>query len=64
DEAIQLQSDFAKSAYEDFVGEATKIVEMYSSLAKEAFKPTNVVRAAHPPVTAPPSKAPYTDPFN
>jgi phasin family protein len=39
DEAIQLQSDFAKSAYEDFVAQATKIGEMYSSLAKEAFKP-------------------------
>ena len=64
DEAIQLQLDFAKSAYEDFVAEATKIVEMYSSLAKEAFKPTNVVTAAQPPVPAPPSKAPYTDPFN
>jgi hypothetical protein len=39
DEAIQLQSDFAKSAYEDFVAQATKIGEMYSNLAKEAFKP-------------------------
>ena len=38
DEAIQLQSDFAKSAYEDFVTQATKIGEIYSSLAKEAFK--------------------------
>ena len=40
DEVVQLQSDFAKSAYEDLVAEATKIGEMYSSLAKEAFKPT------------------------
>jgi hypothetical protein len=40
DEAIQLQSDFVKSAYEDFVAQATKIGEMYSSLAKDAFKPT------------------------
>ena len=39
-EAIQLQSDFAKSAYEDFVAEATKIGEMYANLAKEAFTPT------------------------
>jgi hypothetical protein len=29
DEAIQLQSDFAKSAYEDFVAQATKIGEMF-----------------------------------
>ena len=40
DEAIQLQSDFAKSAYEDFVAEATKIGSLYSDLAKEAFTPT------------------------
>jgi hypothetical protein len=42
DEAIQLQSDFAKGAYEDFVAEATKLGELYSSLAKEAFKPVEV----------------------
>jgi len=39
-EAIQLQSDFAQSAYEDFVAEVAKIGAMYSSLAKEAFTPT------------------------
>jgi hypothetical protein len=50
DEAIQLQSDFAKSAYEDFVAQATKIGEMYSSLAKEAFKPITVTLPAKPPV--------------
>jgi hypothetical protein len=40
DDAIQLQSDFAKSAYEDFVAEATKISSLYSDLAKDAFTPT------------------------
>ena len=30
DEALQLQSDFAKSAYEDFLAEATKIGELYT----------------------------------
>ena len=40
DEAIQLQSDFAKSAYEDFVAEAIKIGEMYSDFAKEALAAT------------------------
>jgi hypothetical protein len=39
DEAVALQTDFAKSAYEDFVAEATKIGELYSSIAKEVFKP-------------------------
>ena len=51
-EAIQLQSDFAKSAYEDFVAQATKIGEMYSSLAKEAFKPITVTSSAKPSVPA------------
>jgi hypothetical protein len=58
EEAIQLQSDFAKSAYEDFVAEATKIGEMYSNLAKEAFKPVKVASPAQPPVSAPLSNAP------
>ena len=60
DEAIQLQSDFVKAAYEDFVAQATKVGEMYSSLAKEAFKPINVAPAAQPSVAASPSKAPVS----
>ncbi|QGM98789.1 phasin family protein [Methylocystis parvus] len=39
DEAFALQSDFAKSAYEDFVAEATKIGELYTSMTKEVLKP-------------------------
>jgi phasin family protein len=39
DSAIQIQTDFAKSAYEGFVAQATKMGELYSALAKEAFKP-------------------------
>ena len=58
DEAIQLQSDFAKSAYDDFLAYAAKIGETYSSLAKEAFKPINVASPAQSPVSASPSKAP------
>jgi hypothetical protein len=58
DEAIQFQSDFAKSAYEDFVAQATKIGEMYSSLAKEAFKPITVASPAKPSVPADSWKAP------
>ncbi|MGP0060326.1 MAG: phasin family protein [Beijerinckiaceae bacterium] len=39
DNAIQIQSEYAKSAYEGFVAQATKIGELYTNLAKEAFKP-------------------------
>ncbi|MFZ0730325.1 MAG: phasin family protein [Methylovirgula sp.] len=39
DDAIQTQSEYAKSAYEGFVTQATKIGELYTNLAKEAFRP-------------------------
>jgi phasin family protein len=37
--AVQIQSDFAKSSYEGFVAKATKINEIVTKLATEAFKP-------------------------
>jgi len=43
DSAMQIQSEYAKSAYESFVAQATKIGELYTSLAKEAFKPVESV---------------------
>ena len=39
EKAIELQSDYVKSAYEGFVAEATKLGELYSDLAKEGYKP-------------------------
>ena len=39
DNAIQIQSEYAKVAYEGFVAQTSKIGELYASLAKEAFKP-------------------------
>lgn len=39
DKAAEVQSEFMKSAYEDFVARATKIGELYVDLAKEAYKP-------------------------
>ncbi|MBA4783066.1 MAG: phasin family protein [Rhizobiales bacterium] len=39
DKAFEVQTEYAKSAYEGFVGQATKIGEMYTSLAKEVYKP-------------------------
>ncbi|MGO9774164.1 MAG: phasin family protein [Roseiarcus sp.] len=57
EEAIQLQSDFAKSAYEDFMAQATKIGEMYGNLAKEVFKPVTVASPAESSATAAPSRA-------
>jgi hypothetical protein len=39
EKAIELQQAYLKDAYEGFVAKATKIGEMYSDLAKEAYKP-------------------------
>lgn len=39
DKAIEIQSDFAKSAFEGAVAQATKIGELYSSLLKDMYKP-------------------------
>ena len=39
DKAIELQSEYAKSAYEQFMAQATKMSELYADLAKEAYKP-------------------------
>lgn len=39
DNAIQIQSEYAKVAYEGFVAQTSKISELYANLAKEAFKP-------------------------
>jgi len=39
DEAMKLQADYAKSAYETFVAESKKISELYTDFAKQTFKP-------------------------
>lgn len=39
DKAVEVQTDYAKAAYEDFVGQATKINEMIVGMAKDVYKP-------------------------
>src|SRR6266404_17372 len=39
DKVIEIQTEFAKQAYETFVAESLKIRELYSGLAKQTFKP-------------------------
>src|SRR6478736_8038877 len=39
DEAMKLQADYAKTAYETFVAESKKISELYTDFAKQTFKP-------------------------
>ena len=39
DKAIELQSEYAKSIYEDYTAQITKLGALYAELAKEAFRP-------------------------
>jgi hypothetical protein len=39
DKAIEVQTEFAKTAYETFVTESQKIGVLYSDLAKQSYKP-------------------------
>lgn len=39
DKALEVQTEYAKSAYESFVSETHKISELYVDLAKQAYKP-------------------------
>jgi hypothetical protein len=39
EKALEVQSQYLRSSYEDFVAEATKLGELYVDLAKQAYKP-------------------------
>jgi hypothetical protein len=48
--AIEVQSDYAKSAYEGFVAQATKLAALYVDVAKETYKPIEGYTAKMTPV--------------
>ena len=39
EQAIEIQSQYAKKAYDAHMAQMTKLGEMYASLARDAFKP-------------------------
>jgi hypothetical protein len=39
DKAVEVQAEYAKSAYETFVADSQKIAGLYTDLAKQTFKP-------------------------
>lgn len=39
EKALEVQTEYLRSSYEDFVAQATKLGELYSEMAKEAYKP-------------------------
>jgi hypothetical protein len=49
EKAIEIQTEFAKTAYETFVTEAQKIGALYGELAKQGYKPFGGLVAKTPP---------------
>jgi len=45
DKALEEQTEYFKSSYEDFIAQSTKLGELYVDLAKEAYKPFEGVLA-------------------
>ncbi len=45
EKAMEVQNEYLKSSYEDFVAQSTKLSELYTDLAKEAYKPFEGVMA-------------------
>ena len=44
--AVQIQTEFAKQAYEGFVAQATKVSELYTRVASDALKPVTTAYAS------------------
>src|SRR3990170_7797595 len=43
EQAIEIQSQYAKKAYDTYIAEMSKLGEMYVGLAKDAYKPVESV---------------------
>lgn len=52
DKAIEVQTGFAKEAYDAYVGQMTKIGEIYTAAAKDAMKPFEQFTAKVAPAAA------------
>jgi len=39
EQAVEIQTQFAKKAYDTYIAEVSKLGEMYAGLAKDAYKP-------------------------
>jgi hypothetical protein len=52
DKAMEVQTEYMKSAYEAFVAESQKIAGLYTDLAKHSFKPLEGMVAKFTPAAA------------
>lgn len=50
DKAIEIQTDYLKASYEGFVAQSSKVGEIATGIAKEAFKPYEGFAAKQAPV--------------
>ena len=48
EKAIEVQTDYVRTAYQGFIAHATKIGELYADLAKELYKPIEGVIGRKP----------------
>lgn len=39
EQAVEIQSQYAKKAYDTYISEVSKLGEMYAGLARDAYKP-------------------------
>jgi len=39
DQAVEIQTNYARAAYDDYMREMNKLGSMYASMAKDAYKP-------------------------
>ena len=52
DKAVEVQTEYAQTAYETFVAESQKIAQLHADLAKQAFKPLEGMVAKFNPTAA------------
>ncbi len=39
EQAVEIQSQYAKKAYDDWIAEASKLTDMYADMARGAYRP-------------------------
>lgn len=45
EKAVEIQTDYARQAYEGFVAQASRVSELYAEIARDAYQPFEVAVA-------------------
>lgn len=43
EKAVEIQTDFARQAYEGFVAQASRVSELYAEIAKDTYQPFEAI---------------------